>query len=182
LAPSLFLVAVLVFWTGSARAGNFTGLVVSVSDGDTLVVRHGAGTDKVRLYGIDCPERGQAFGRAARRFAVQAVARREVTVQVLDVDRYGRSVGLVAYAGGRLLNRELVRAGLAWVYARYCRVPMCREMREEEARARDQGLGLWADADPQPPWEFRHRAHGGDGEADAPARILRQLKRALGLL
>ena len=70
-----------------------------------------------------------------------------------DVDRYKRTVAEIILPDGRNLNRELVRAGLAWWYQRYARhEPVLAEL-EVEARAAQRGL--WADRNPIPPWEFR---------------------------
>ncbi len=72
----------------------------------------------------------------------------------MAVDRYGRTVALVTVET-TLVNQELVRQGLAWVYARYCKRPVCREWERLEAEAREARRGLWADPRPVPPWEFR---------------------------
>ncbi len=117
--------------------------VVGVSDGDTItVLRKGKG-ERIRLHGIDCPEKRQAFGNRAKQFTSKLVFGTTVTVQVVDRDRYGRTVAEVLLPDGRSLNRELVRAGFAWWYWRY--TPDDETLAQLEREARGAKRGLWAD-------------------------------------
>ncbi|MDA2912172.1 thermonuclease family protein, partial [Nitrospiraceae bacterium AH_259_D15_M11_P09] len=118
---SVFLLLLSALWllVTSAVAADFTGRVVGVSDGDTITVLHNGKGERIRLHGIDCPEKRQAFGNRAKQFTSTLVFGETVTVQVMDRDRYGRTVGEVLLPDGRSLNRELVRAGFAWWYWRY---------------------------------------------------------------
>jgi endonuclease YncB( thermonuclease family) len=134
------------------RAQSFSGRVVGVADGDTINVLRDDRAVRVRLHGIDCPERSQAFGRQARQYTSKLVFGRTVTVHVRGTDRYGRFVADVLPPAGGSLNRELVRAGLAWHYVRYSTDTTLARL-ESEARASRRGL--WADPCPVPPWEFR---------------------------
>jgi endonuclease YncB( thermonuclease family) len=104
---------VLLLTACCAHASSFNGKVVKVSDGDTIQVMQNGHALKIRLAGIDCPEKGQPFGQAAKRFVLDLVAQKAVTVQVETKDRFGRSVAEVMLSDGRSLNRELVRAGYA---------------------------------------------------------------------
>ncbi len=92
---------------------------MGVSDGDTITVLHSGKGERIRLHGIDCPEKRQAFGNRAKQFTSKLVFAKTVTVQPVDRDRYGRTVGVVLLPDGRSLNHELVSAGLAWMYRRY---------------------------------------------------------------
>ena len=139
----------------SAHAEEFTGKVVAVTDGDTIKVLRAGKQVRVRLSGIDCPEKRQAFGNRAKRFTSDLVFAKQVTVKVMDVDRYKRIVGEVILKDGTNLNHALVRAGLAWWYQRYA--PGDHELERLEKSARENKRGLWADPDPVPPWEFRKR-------------------------
>jgi endonuclease YncB( thermonuclease family) len=100
-------------------AEQFTGKVVGIGDGDTISVLREGKAVKVRLYGIDAPEKAQAFGTQARTFTGDLVFQHDVTVVVQRTDRYGRLVGDVLLPDCRSLNQELVRAGLAWWYRQY---------------------------------------------------------------
>jgi endonuclease YncB( thermonuclease family) len=135
-----------------ASAASFTGKVVKVSDGDTIQVLRNGRAEKIRLAGIDCPEKKQAFGQAAKRFTLNLAAQKVVTVEVETKDRYGRSIGEVFLPDGRSLNQELVRAGYAWMYRKYSSDATLAAL-ESEARAARRGL--WADSNPVPPWDWR---------------------------
>lgn len=154
----LFLLPSLAF------AESFSGKVVGVSDGDTISVMRSGRAEKVRLLGIDAPEKKQAFGNRAKQYASELAFGKIVTVNVFDRDRYGRSVGEVILPDGRSLNRELVRAGFAWWYRAYSRDKTLGAL---EAEARAQRRGLWRDPKPLPPWEFR-KAQRAQRESTTP--------------
>lgn len=139
----------------------WSGRVVGAADGDTVtVLRDGRGV-KIRLWGVDTPEKSQDFGGAAKRFTLRTAAGKTARVEPLDVDRYGRIVALVE-VDGTLLNEALVRAGYAWVYRDYCdRKATCDRWLALEEKARAVGRGLWAQPDPVPPWQFRRGARSG---------------------
>ncbi len=115
------------------------------------------GHERIRVNGIDSPEKRQAFGKRAKQFTSTVVFGTTVTVLVVDRDRYGRTVGVVLLPDGRSLNHELVRAGLAWMYRRYTSDQSLSDLEEEARVAR---RGLWADPEPVPPWEWRTRRKG----------------------
>ncbi len=127
--------------------------MVGVSDGDTITVLHSGKGERIRLHGIDCPEKRQAFGKRAKQLTSNLVFGKTVTVQVVDRDRYGRTVAEVLLPDGRSLNRELVRAGFAWWYWRY--TPDDETLAQLEREARAAKRGLWADPNPIPPWQWR---------------------------
>jgi micrococcal nuclease len=149
--------AVVVLWCLLvpllALAEQFTGRVVGISDGDTISVLRGGKAVKVRLHGVDTPEKAQAFGTRVRQFTGELAFQKDVTVTVRDTDRYGRLVGEVLLPDGRSLNQELVKAGMAWWYRQYA--PHDTTLAKLEAEARAAKGGLWADAHPVPPWEWR---------------------------
>ncbi len=96
---SLFLSFALL--TSQTLAAGFTGRVGGVADGDTITVLHNGKGERIRLHGIDCPEKRQAFRKRAKQFTSTLVFSKIVTVQVLDRDRYGRTVGVVLLPDGR---------------------------------------------------------------------------------
>lgn len=147
---SLLLVVLLL--------GQTVGKVVSITDGDTIIVRPEQGPSvKVRLIGIDAPERGQAFGTRARQELGELIAGQVVGT---EKDRYDRLLGDVRH-GGRSINLELIRRGMAWAYVEYDPPP---EYVAAEAEARAARRGLWADKSPEPPWTYR-RGNGRSGKA-----------------
>jgi endonuclease YncB( thermonuclease family) len=147
---------------GSLFAEQFVGKVVAITDGDTLKVLRSGAEVRVRLHGIDTPERRQPFGSRARRFVGDLAFGKTVTVVVRDHDRYRRLVVEVVLPDGRNLNHELVRCGLAWWYRRYA--PADRRLERLENEARRARRGLWSDRSPVAPWEWRA------GAKPAPAR------------
>ena len=134
---------------------QFSGRVVLVLDGDTIEELRERTPQRVRLHGVDCPERGQAFGTVAREFTAERAFGRTVTIRMRDTDRYGRTVGEVILPDGKNLNHELVRAGLAWWYQHYAADDIRLERAESEARQARRGL--WTDPHATAPWDYRHR-------------------------
>ncbi len=95
-------------------SADFTGTVIEVVEGDTLVVQRDTGTEAVRLQGIDCPESKQTHGEQATLATAAMVFGKTVTVKDLGRDRYHRTMGEVTLSDGRNLNQELVRSGACW--------------------------------------------------------------------
>jgi endonuclease YncB( thermonuclease family) len=144
------------------HAETLTGRTVGVSDGDTITVLDITNTQhKVRLAGIDAPEKSQPFWQRSKESLSALVFGRTVTVETDKVDRYRRKVGKVRTPEGTDANLEQVRRGLAWHYKEY-------EQEQSEADratyaaaeniARGQRQGLWVDAQPVALWEFRKTA------------------------
>jgi micrococcal nuclease len=137
-------------------AADFTAPVVSVLDGDTLEVLNGHHAERIRLSGIDCPEKGQAFGNRAKQAASALAFGKEVTLQTHGLDKYKRTLADVILPDGMNLNQELVRQGWCWWYGKYAPGDMVLERLETEAR--EARKGLWADPAPIPPWEWRKKS------------------------
>jgi endonuclease YncB( thermonuclease family) len=150
------VLAVVLAVASSAFAAKphyeISGKVVKIADGDTLTILDSANAQhKIRLAGIDAPEKGQPFGTKARENLADKVFGQTVRVEVIDVDRYKREVGRI-YLGERFVNMEMVRDGFAWRYVQYDRTG---EFTAAEADAREHRRGLWADPNPMPPSEWR---------------------------
>lgn len=183
-APALFPLGVVALALGLVGCGgaersfdasalskpvhsHFSARVVAVLDGDTIeVVREGA-VLRLRLRGVDAPEVAQAYGVAARRFTAALVSGRDVRVEIVDTDRYGRAVADVWTAGrAKSVSHALVAEGMAWWFRRYS---VDRELERLENIARSDRRGLWADPDPEAPWEFRARRERAHAPVDADA-------------
>ena len=129
------------------------GICVGVSDGDSLHLELPDGERvRVRLYGIDAPEKDQDFALPARKKLGKLIYNRQIRVEVVDIDKYGRYVGRV-YAGARYVNRFMLKEGLAWHYKHYAADDELLE--EAEARAKAAGRGIWASTSPCCPRYFR---------------------------
>jgi endonuclease YncB( thermonuclease family) len=141
-------------------ADTLIGRVVAVADGDTITILDASNTQyKIRLAGIDAPEKGQPFGRVSRQRLADTVFTKTVQVEWSKRDRYGRIVGKVI-ADGKDVCLLQIESGLAWHYAKYEREQSPADRKayaDAEIRAREQKRGLWMDAHPVPPWEWRHR-------------------------
>ena len=147
----------------AAQVPASSGKVVAVVDGDTIrVLVEGAASEAtgarpmavtLRLRGVDCPEKGQAFGTRARQFTNGLAYRARVSFRVTDRDRNGRLVADVVLPDGRNLTEEIVRAGFGWWYRRYAAGDA--RLRALEDEARKVRRGLWADASPMAPWDWR---------------------------
>ena len=142
------------------QADTLLGKVINVADGDTITVLDDTNTQhKIRLTGIDAPEKRQAFGNVAKQSLVEQVAGQSVAVEWVKVDKYGRKIGKVLLAGLDC-NLVQVKRGLAWHYKQYQREQSSTDQQSyavAETEARATKLGLWRDAEPTPPWEFRHK-------------------------
>ncbi len=146
---------VLILLIPSLAVADFTGPVVSVLDGDTIGVLHNQRPERIRLNGIDCPEKGQAYGKRAKQAASQLVFGKQVTLQTHGLDKYGRTIADVLLPDGTNVNQTLVKDGWCWWYRKYAPLDTKLEMLEAVAKAARRGL--WADPHPVPPWEWRKR-------------------------
>ncbi|KXB30787.1 hypothetical protein AT959_08640 [Dechloromonas denitrificans] len=156
------IILALVGFVTCLHAEVISGKVVRIADGDTVtILAEGNQQVTVRLADIDAPEKGQAFGNAARQALADAVFLKNIQVDVVKIDKYGRSVGYVV-ADGNDVNQMLVRDGHAWVYRQY--VTRKSYLQDEEA-ARNRRAGLWKDTNPKAPWEFRR------GGKDSPSTL-----------
>jgi len=152
---------------GAAREGtpapefDITGRVVRVSDGDTVsVLDRNKKQHKIRLFGIDTPEREQAFGLAAKKALTELVANQQVGVVQITRDEYDRVVGTLYLdttnnntKDNTNINQTMVAMGYAWWYRYYA--PHERHLEAAEKSARSERLGLWSDPNPEPPWDWR---------------------------
>lgn len=136
-------------------AEQFSAKVIGVSDGDTLTVLSHGHLFKIRLSGIDCPEKKQAFGQQAKAFTVEHAMSREVKVISSGHDRYRRSIADVILPDGQNLNDLLLANGYAWWYQKFSHDQHRRELAED---ARKSKLGLWSDPHASAPWDFRRDA------------------------
>jgi len=137
--------------------GRFSGKVIALADGDSFVMLVNGNEVRVRMHGIDAPERHQAFSTKSKRFLASLIFGKKVEVDKVDIDRYGRVVGEV-YVNGKHVNAEMVKHGYAWHFKYYSHDPDLARW-EDSARARH--LGLWRDPHPMPPWEWRRLKREG---------------------
>ena len=131
-----------------------SGRVSYCFDGDSFRMQTAQGEQGVRLWGVDAPEQGQPFGEEARAFAKRTWAGQEVFVASdHGVDQYGRRILEMKLADGRVIQRLLLEAGLAWHYRQYA--PDRDDFARAEAEAKAARRGVWSRKQPEPPWEWR---------------------------
>lgn len=157
--PPIVALLLCSIWAGTLYGETLQGKVIGISDGDTITVLDGSKTQhKIRLAGIDAPEKSQAFGERSKQHLSELVFGKIVTVDWNKTDKYGRTVGKVI-VNGQDANLSQMQAGLAWHYKQYEKeqLPSDRSVyAQAEIDARVRKVGLWGDAAPTPPWDFRH--------------------------
>lgn len=153
------LLATTLLLSNASQADTLQGRVVGVADGDTVTILDASNTQfKIRLMGIDAPEKKQAFGSKSKEALSDLVFNKLVSVEYSKQDRYGRTVGKIL-VNGVDANLAQVKAGLAWHYKQYEREQSLDDRiaySQSEERARKERLGLWVDPAPTPPWDWRH--------------------------
>lgn len=171
-----YLVVLLLQVVSIAHSETLHGRVVAIADGDTVTVLDATNTQhKIRLAGIDAPEKMQSFGIRSKQNLSHLVYGKPVSVEYKKLDRYGRIVGKVMVASPdicpearadcpKTLDPGLaqITVGLAWHYKQYSK-EQSEEDRERYAFAEDEArakrAGLWQEKNPVPPWDWRRNAN-----------------------
>lgn len=132
--------------------------LIKASDGDSLIARTPGGEElRIRLSGIDSPEKAQPGGREAQR-ALQTLLGRPFEARLLKRDGFGRWLAILQSADGQDVNHAQILMGHAWYFKKYERdVPgiLRQDYAQAETLARQSRRGLWAEPNPQPPWKYR---------------------------
>ena len=155
----LLLIFVL-FLSNFVNAKTIEGLVVGVADGDTItLLDQQKNTYKIRLQGIDAPEKKQAFGEKSKQSLHDLVHGKQVRIEYDKDDKYGRIVGKITLDDLDICLQQLV-LGMAWHYKKYQNEQSVADRvvyNDAELKSKSLKLGLWADETPMPPWEFRKK-------------------------
>lgn len=154
------VLVIFLFLSTFANAKTIEGLVVGVSDGDTItVLDQQKNSYKIRLQGIDAPEKKQAFGEKSKQSLHDLVHSKQVRIEYDKEDKYGRIVGKVTVDDVDVCLQQLV-LGMAWHYKKYQNEQSVSDRAlysETELKSKSLKLGLWSDDTPMPPWEFRKK-------------------------
>jgi len=159
--PRYGVVFLLVLLLTSTRvpAETLTGRITGITDGDTLTLLDAEHIpQKIRVAGIDAPEKRQAFGEKSKTHLSALAYNRQAQADCRKIDRYRRRI-CVVYVGGRDVGLEQIKAGMAWWYQQYAREQTKQERidyEHAEFLAKLHRYGLWNSKDPTPPWEWRH--------------------------
>lgn len=129
-------------------------MVTHIVDGDTYDIMLSGQKTRIRMEGIDAPERGMDYYKQAKNYLGELCANKEIRVEVTDTDKYGRSIAKSYLPDGRELGQEMVKAGMAWHYKKYSKDEVLAQLEQE---ARNAGIGLWSIGNPEAPWEHRKR-------------------------
>ncbi len=146
------LVLTPVVWAAQKKV---TGKVVKVVDGDTFDVLEGKTTYRIRMYGIDAPEKKQDFGNRSKQALGDACMQQPITVILKKKDRYQRWVGDAYDVNGRHINLLMVKQGYAWHYAKFAK--KSQDLAEAQEYAQTHKLGLWQQPHPVAPWDWRKK-------------------------
>ena len=150
----------ILFLSNFAYAKTIEGLVVGVADGDTItVLDQQKNTYKIRLQGIDAPEKKQAFGEKSKQSLHDLVHSKQVRIEYDKEDKYGRIVGKVTVDDVDVCLQQLL-LGMAWHYKKYQNEQSVSDRAlysDTELKSKSLKLGLWTDDTPMPPWEFRKK-------------------------
>ncbi len=154
------LAAALLASLGTAHADVLEGKVVGVTDGDTVTLLVDRREVKVRVAGIDAPEKKQPFGQRSKEHLSDCAFGKAVLIEWSKTDRYGRIIGKILSSGVDCGLRQ-IELGMAWHYKAYAKEQSATDRAaysEAESQAMTRKAGLWGDSHPTPPWEFRHPA------------------------
>jgi endonuclease YncB( thermonuclease family) len=158
LFAAISLAAALLASLGTAHADVLEGKVVGVTDGDTVTVLVDRREVKVRVAGIDAPEKKQAFGQRSKEHLSDCAFGKAVLIEWSKTDRYGRTIGKVL-ADDVDCGLRQVQDGLAWHYKAYAKEQTVTDRAaytQAESQAMALKAGLWSDPHPIPPWDFRN--------------------------
>jgi endonuclease YncB( thermonuclease family) len=165
------LLAFMLLFTSPVWADILTGRIVGVSDGDTVTLLDGQNRQtKIRLTGIDAPEKKMPFGQRAREHLSDLVFDKAVKVETEKLDRYGRTLGKIV-VNNRDMNLAMIQGGFAWHYKKYQSQQSSSDRllyAHAEAQARQHRAGLWRDPQPVPPWEWRNSGRSVEEFALSP--------------
>lgn len=135
--------------------------VVKIIDGDTVHVKDNKGEMvKIRIYGIDCPELDQAYGKAAKQLTAKLILGKQIEIIPITQDRYQRIIaGIILLDDMVILQDALITSGLAWVDDRFCKAAVCNlwKTHQQDAQNSHTPRGLWKSKKPIPPWTWRKK-------------------------
>jgi micrococcal nuclease len=147
------------------KGDSLSGKVVSVIDGDTYdILIEGHNTIRVRMEGIDAPEKGMPYYRAAKAYLGKLCFKKNVRLETTGRDNHERLLAFSYLEDGTELSHQMIKSGLAWHFKKYSSDTTLSNL---EAEARSAKIGLWSDDRPMPPWENRRLHREGISTKDS---------------
>ena len=142
-----------------------TGKIVGILDGDTYdILMHGNETVRVRMEGIDAPEKGMPFYKVAKNYLSTLCFGKQVTLKISGKDNHDRTLAFSYLDDGKELSHEMLKAGLAWHFKKY---NSDADLEQLEVEARNSKIGIWQNESPMPPWENRALHRNGVSTKDS---------------
>lgn len=152
---SFLVTIVLLCFSCNILAQKFQVKVVKISDGDTFTAINRDNLQlKFRIWGIDAPEKKQAFGAKSKEYLSSLIFDKTITVDVQKQDGWGRYIAYVFTPENKDVGTEMLKAGMAWQFTEY---DQSEKYRAAESQARKSKKGLWSDSHRIAPWEFRKK-------------------------
>ena len=152
---SFLVTIVLLCFSCNILAQKFQVKVVKISDGDTFTAINRDNLQlKFRVWGIDAPEKKQAFGTKSKEYLSSLIFGETITVDVQKQDGWGRYIAYVFTPDNKDVGTEMLKAGMAWQFTEY---DQSEKYRAAESQARKSKKGLWSDSHRIAPWEFRKK-------------------------
>lgn len=148
--------ALSISWYSIDEKSKFEAKAVRIIDGDTFVITQEGQEVKIRLYGVDCPELDQSYGKMAKIYSESFLMGQDVSIEIVDKDKYGRMVCMV-YVGSACLNEHLLKEGLAWHYTFFDRSKNFTRWSSIQDSCMFHHVGIWSDPDPIEPQIFRRK-------------------------
>jgi micrococcal nuclease len=141
------------------------GKIIGIVDGDTYdILMEGNITVRVRMEGIDAPEKGMPFYKVAKNYLSNLCFGKQVKVKISGKDKHGRTLAFSYLEDGKELSHEMLKAGLAWHYKKY---NSDTDLEQLEVEARHSKIGIWQNENPMPPWENRTLHRNGNSTKDS---------------
>lgn len=146
-------------------SNSTSGKVIAIIDGDTYdILLDGNKTVRIRMEGIDAPEKGMPFYKKAKHYLAALSFGKNIRLEILDTDSRGRKIAFSYLEDGTELSHEMIKAGFAWHFKKYNHDS---DLAELELKARELKIGLWADKSPMPPWKNRSLHRNGVSTKDS---------------
>jgi len=159
------ILIIILFLTSTYTFADFDAKVINIVDGDTIDVLDGRGEKlRIRLLGIDAPEREQPFGKKSMLYLKKIINGKSVIIiskpnnnKPYTLGFYKRIIGKITL-NSKDVNFEMIKEGMAWHFKKYKKSQPIEDRQsynDEENNARDKNIGLWSDENPLAPWKWR---------------------------
>ena len=149
---SFLIISLIIQISCSNNQNILTGKVVKIVDGDTYDILLNGNQTRIRMYGIDAPERGMDYYKISKEYLGHLCENKVIRIIKISTDKYGRIIAKSFLPDGREIGAEMIKAGLAWHFKKYSND---EDLSNFEIEAREKRMGIWSLNNPIPPWEYR---------------------------